>query len=145
MTIADLGSVGEFVSSIAVVLSLVYLAFQIRQNSKETRMASRQSMLEASRDMILQVAKEDNADLTVRFQSDPNSLSETERFRFMLICTARLRNIENAFLMRLDNVIDDDVFAIFEEQARRVLRVAPDILESDVHSKKFKDWMETLN
>ena len=35
MTISDLGSIGEFVSSIAVVFSLVYVAIQVRENSRD--------------------------------------------------------------------------------------------------------------
>ena len=43
MTISELGSIGEFVSSIAVVLSLIYVAIQVRQNTKEMRAASKES------------------------------------------------------------------------------------------------------
>jgi hypothetical protein len=31
----DLGSIGELVGAVAVVISLVYLAFQIRQNTRQ--------------------------------------------------------------------------------------------------------------
>jgi hypothetical protein len=34
MTISDLGSIGEFISSIAVVVTLIYLSFQLRQNTR---------------------------------------------------------------------------------------------------------------
>ena len=36
MTIQELGSIGEFVSSIAVLVTLIYLALQIRQNRQAT-------------------------------------------------------------------------------------------------------------
>lgn len=32
-TIQDLGAVGEFVGAIGVVITLIYLAYQIRQNT----------------------------------------------------------------------------------------------------------------
>ena len=35
MSIQDLGSIGEFVSSIAVLITLIYLAIQIRQNTRQ--------------------------------------------------------------------------------------------------------------
>ena len=34
MTLQDLGNLGEFIGAIAVVISLVYLAAQIRQNTR---------------------------------------------------------------------------------------------------------------
>ena len=37
MTLKEIGNIGEFVSAIAVVISLVYLAFQVRDNSKFIR------------------------------------------------------------------------------------------------------------
>ena len=35
MTWQDMGNHGEFVSVVAVVISLIYLAFQIRQNTSQ--------------------------------------------------------------------------------------------------------------
>lgn len=35
MTLQDLGSIGEFVGAVAVVVSLIYLAVQIRQNTHQ--------------------------------------------------------------------------------------------------------------
>jgi len=40
MSIAELGSLGEFVAAIAVLVSLVYLAFQVRQNTKQQRLSA---------------------------------------------------------------------------------------------------------
>ena len=39
-TLQDLGSLGEFVGAIGVVVSLVYLAQQMRQNTTSVRAAS---------------------------------------------------------------------------------------------------------
>ncbi len=46
MTLQDLGAIGELVGGLAVVLSLVYVAFQIRQNSRQIEQNSHH--LEAS-------------------------------------------------------------------------------------------------
>ena len=35
MTLENLGNIGEFVGALAVVLSLIYLAVQIRQNTHQ--------------------------------------------------------------------------------------------------------------
>ncbi len=37
MTLEQLANMGEFVSEIAVIASLIYLALQIRQNTKSVR------------------------------------------------------------------------------------------------------------
>ena len=43
MTLQDLGNIGEFVGAIGVVTSFVYLAIQIRQNTRAIRLSSMQS------------------------------------------------------------------------------------------------------
>jgi hypothetical protein len=40
LTIQDLGSVGEFVAAVATVATLIFLAIQIRQNTKSVRTAA---------------------------------------------------------------------------------------------------------
>jgi len=89
----DLGSIGELVSAIAVVISLVYLAFQIRQNTKQidenTKAAqavafdSSISHAFAARQMIIENA--DVASIYMRGSNDPDSLSEEDRIRYRLI------------------------------------------------------------
>ena len=44
MTISELGSLGEFVGSLAVVVTLIYLTTQLRQNTKAVRAASTQAL-----------------------------------------------------------------------------------------------------
>lgn len=47
MTLSELGSIGEFVSGIAVVITLIHLSVQIRQNSATTRADIRQSLADS--------------------------------------------------------------------------------------------------
>jgi hypothetical protein len=37
MTVMELGALGEFVGSIAVIATLIYLALQIRQNTSQQK------------------------------------------------------------------------------------------------------------
>ena len=40
MTISELGSLGEFLASMGVFVTLIFLVFQIRQNTKEAKLNS---------------------------------------------------------------------------------------------------------
>ena len=46
MTITELGSLGEFIGALAVLVTLIYLVLQIRQNTQSIRSQSRFSVLE---------------------------------------------------------------------------------------------------
>ena len=56
MTIEQLGSLGEFLGSIAVLATLIYLAIQIRQNTKATRAQIHQARSDQAQDFFLFVA-----------------------------------------------------------------------------------------
>ena len=45
MTLEDLANLGEFIGAFAVVVSLIYLAIQIRQNTAQIRESSQVSRL----------------------------------------------------------------------------------------------------
>jgi hypothetical protein len=60
MTISDLGALGSFLASIAVFVTLVYLARQVHQGNTVNRMQSRESMM--NQDLVtlqLQLADRD--------------------------------------------------------------------------------------
>jgi len=53
MTIHDLGAIGELVGGIAVVVTLIYLATQIKQNTKVHASLVRQNFYDAQQQQIL--------------------------------------------------------------------------------------------
>jgi hypothetical protein len=72
MTIQDLGSIGEFISSIAVLITLLYLAMQVRQTRNATIASTMlenrmqfQSIMIANRDSIIApiIVKADKGDV----------------------------------------------------------------------------------
>jgi len=83
LTIQDLGSIGELVGAIATVATLLYLAFQIRQNSHLLQtsivQADRQGNVEIQR-----IIAGDSAAARIMQMglSDPSSLTDEERFQF---------------------------------------------------------------
>ena len=92
MNFQELGSIGEFVSGIAVVVSLVYLAFQIRQNTRqidENTKAAQAAAFDSSithtfsaRQTILENA--DVARIYLQGSNNPDALSEEDRLRYRL-------------------------------------------------------------
>ena len=88
----DLGNMGQFVSGIAVVISLLYLAFQVKQNTIQidhNTKAARSQGINSSISHTLQIRQaifEDKKVLRIFFKgnSDPSSLSEEERLRYCL-------------------------------------------------------------
>lgn len=94
----DLQSIAEIIGALAVVVSLVYVGFQIRQNTAAVRSATAQSVHEnyavwyasyASDPVLTQIA--------VDGLRDYRSLSETQRAQFIAVFMAFLSYSQNAF------------------------------------------------
>jgi hypothetical protein len=95
MSIQELGSIGEFVAAIATVVTLVYLAFQINQNTR----AVKASVLEetGSRSMDLAKFVASDAELTrivMAAMSHSAQLEEADRLRLQFVFMAAMRSYE---------------------------------------------------
>jgi len=100
VTIQDLGNAGEFVAAIATLITLVYLALQLRSNTRVTRfdahLKTRQLTAEAHR--IL--ADPGNARLWRIGMSDPDALSDDERISFNSVMYLIVNSVDARFEYR---------------------------------------------
>ena len=63
MNLEVLGNLGDFVGGIAVVLTLIYLAVQIRENTKEVRNNTVQALLDRSTGLFGETISSDIPDI----------------------------------------------------------------------------------
>ena len=86
MTIQDLGSLGELIAAVATIAKLVYLALQIRQNTRALRHAAQRAIHEDAnswRDKLIQ--DPEIAELYRKGLLDPGALDPIERLRFRML------------------------------------------------------------
>ena len=57
MTISELGSLGEFVSALAVLITLIYLSVQVRQAKREAMTTQAQLRQDSGRAMLMQLTQ----------------------------------------------------------------------------------------
>jgi hypothetical protein len=99
MSLNDLGNIGQVIGAIAVVISLIYVALQIRQNTNAVRVATAQSVHEHFANWYQLFASDESlAKVAVNGLKDYGSLSETEKARFIALFMAFLSYSQNAFL-----------------------------------------------
>ena len=111
MTLQDLGNLGELIGAIAVVISLVYLAIQIRQNTKTLRTSTYQAVLDSSRSDNELVLVHPHLERVFRVgRRDPAALTDEERPLFRHLVSQLLLNHETLFLQHQHGIIDDDLW-----------------------------------
>ncbi len=103
-----IGAVGEVAGAVAVVVTLIYLARQIRDSARQDRRAQ---YTELNRD-FLQISNavahdESFADVFFRGAMDPSSLSPSELGRFNSSLVMMFRALEALFHYHREGGIDD--------------------------------------
>src|SRR5262249_58975748 len=99
MSLNDLANIGQVVGAIAVVVSLIYVALQIRQNTNAVRSATAQTVHEHFAKWYHLVAADDElSQIVANGLRDYESLSEKQRVRFIAAFMAFLSYSQNAFL-----------------------------------------------
>jgi hypothetical protein len=127
LTLQDLGNLGELISAIAVVISLVYLAVQIRQNTTTLRASSYQAVLDSSRSDNELVLVHPHLERVYRIgRRDPTALTDEERPLFRHLISQLLLNHETIFLQYQHGVIDEDLWRR-RQIALRVLVLQPGV------------------
>ena len=92
-TIQDLGAAGEFIGAIGVVVTLVYLAYQIRQNTfqlERSELTAKAAAVNASNIALRDTRRSifesaETAELFAQGNSKPDELGEVDRLRYRLV------------------------------------------------------------
>ena len=93
-----IGAVGEIVGATAVVLTLIYLAVQVRLGTRATQAASFQAASALDQDFLLTLGKDPvTAQLWNTYLTDPESLSTDQSLQGLYLFISFLRRLENLY------------------------------------------------
>ncbi len=106
MSIMELGAIGEFVGAIAVVVTLIYLAFQMRQNTNALKLNAAASVTEELQEMFSLLASNQELAEIVVTAARESTLQGDQRVRFNTFMHNLVRLHENAFLQWRADVIE---------------------------------------
>ena len=115
MSIQDLGSIGELVAALATLATLIYLAVQVRQNTRAIKSATFQNITsEMGKNVEPISANADLAAILVKGMPNPGSLSAEEKLRLSSVMVASFRRMESVYVQNRLGSIDDELQAGFE-------------------------------
>ncbi len=101
-----ISAISEIVGAIAVVISLIYVAAQIRQNTKMMRSAAKQSLTEASQNFIYTAI--DKSEEWVKLTTGDDPSTPEEEARMSLMVRAMLRGFESQCYQYESGLLEDD-------------------------------------
>ncbi len=149
MSIQELGSLGELVGAIGVILSLIYLATQIRQNTRAIRSSSIQAAtLSTGQTVALMGQSPQNADVFYRGMRSYDELSESEQTHFTIMVSGIFTNCDAMYWDHKQGLLPPEVwdraqrlvqFYLERPGGQRVWRVA----RRSIVSRPFADFVDS--
>ncbi len=106
MALSDLASIGTLISGVAVVISLVYLSFQIRQNTRHQRASMQQGRAARTVDILLRTAEPDMARAILHGRMAEPAMEPAELEQFLRATTAMFISFEDGYVLRRSGMLD---------------------------------------
>ena len=148
MTIIELGALGELLGSIGVIGTLVYLAIQVRQNSRSLNWTIEQSVAESLSSMFDAAAGTDVPHIYTRAASGLDTLSDEEIAKFGFFLSSYFKKMEQAYFQYSRgnlseeswNAIDSTILIQFQSiGVKRFWR-----LRAPNYQTKFRNYVDSL-
>lgn len=128
-----LGNLGEFVGAVGVVVSLVYLALQLRQNTRSVRAASFNDMVQNSIRLLEHGFRDSEfARFLATAENDPDALDEVGQLRWDAYMTAVFRHFGNLVYQQRVGALDAQLWESYQRDLKEHLR-----------SPAFAAWFRT--
>jgi hypothetical protein len=118
MSLSALASLGSFVSGFAVLISLVYLALQVRQTERNQQISIRHSRASRIVELHLALADSGMADAWLHGSESSRELTQTELSQYINLCRALFFHFEDSFYQREEGLLNDAAFETVVAGAR---------------------------
>ena len=116
-----ISAIGQLVGALAVVISLIYLARQVRSNARATRQAAMRSTLDTFNRWAQQLTEHpDLAELCYRGFDDFESLEGADRARFGSFMHQMFRTVEDMYYQHLEGHLDPRLWRGLEVLVRDI-------------------------
>src|SRR6202000_3036929 len=126
-----------FVSGVAVLVSLVYLATQVRQATKNARSAIAQGRITRLGGVQPRMAEGSAGEIFARGRRGDETLTPAELARFMAFARAQFWSSEDNFLQHRDGMLSDEMFTSFRASNVGLMRGAGMQAAWEMHRLNF--------
>lgn len=148
LRLSDWASIAEIGSALAVVASLLYVGYEIQQNTKVSLASNRQAVATRAQDLALFSADIGINRLIFAPEGDDLELTESEANNLTAYVGALLRSSEEAYLLYRDGMLDEEYWMTRAGVMLTILRsggarqVYFQTRDSGFYTDDFVDWVD---
>ena len=122
MTLDLIVAISQLIAAVGVILSLIFLAVQLRQNTRAVRSASIQNLVESPADTAqANVDNEYVVPIMLKANAGPERLSEEELARLHFWFVMAFRRFEGVYFQRKLGLVDSAIIDGFERSHLSIL------------------------
>ena len=148
MSLTELGAIGEFVGAVAVVVSLLFLAVQLRSNTHALRATSYQAIHDSEDRFYSDVSND--ADLARIWKQGAHGIDEVppeDRPRWEMLGQRYVFLIQTVHYQRRKGMIDDEFWTAWDQGWIEMIATHVGIQEiyarnQSVYTPKFREYTE---
>ena len=116
LTLSEMGEIAEVIAAVAIVISLIFVGLEIRENTRVTILTSDRAIDQQNLALNLSITNSaDFADIIVRGEVDRSSLSDAERARFDNYNFSRFGAYENVIANYGDDLMPEEEYQVWSE------------------------------
>ena len=116
-----ISSIAEVLGAIAVVISLAYVAIQVRSTTEQNRATMEQAIADRLSNNMMIASSSDIGSIIHRGMADFSELDEAEKSRFTFYYSGWFRSMEQAHRQHLRGFLDAEVWSGYEAYLRMSL------------------------
>jgi hypothetical protein len=120
MNVETINVWAQLVASIGVIVSLFYVAAQVRQNTRSSRAIVVDSLARSMHDLAFEMAQNDELLMTATMLKDWSSASELERARYASFMLAYFKLFENGWFQMRKGMLERDQWEGYDAFLRTV-------------------------
>ena len=130
LKLSEWASVAEIGSAIAVVVTLIYVGFEIKRNTAAVVADTRHAMIDYGRQQSeILVTNAILSALVEKGEANPSSLTAHERSQFYEFTIWRIAMWETSFLNHKDGLVEDQTWLAWDRYYRGLFKGKPGYLE----------------
>ena len=148
MKLKDIGDLANLIAGVGVILSLLFVGYQIRQNTEETRAANAAAVGQSFRELVLTRAHSPSLAEAIATVNAGEDATRTQNSQYQAYFLALLRTVEDAYLQYREGRLDESQVRIRLAAASIYLRRQAgreryeQLRTGEVFSEDFIQWLD---
>jgi len=107
MTLLEWGALGELIGGIAIIVSLIYVGIQVKDNAGAVRSAAANDANVATQSWYMQIGSDrQTSELIYEALTSEVALSNQEEFQFLMMMHGSILAFQNSYLLAEEGTID---------------------------------------